>query len=100
MTTAQEPVATPEPISIDLAYRVARNVRAEARRNGETQAQLAEVLGVAQQAVSARMTGKTPLTLRQLDALAAHWGMTPVDLIAGTPAPDNSGLSGSQPTHR
>jgi transcriptional regulator with XRE-family HTH domain len=83
------------PIALDLARRVARNVRAEAARNGDRQVELAQVLDLAQQAVSARMSGRTPLTLRDLERLARHWNMSVLDLIAGRPSGDPPPVDGS-----
>lgn len=84
MTTARSAQIMP----MGLPERVARNVKAEASRQGTQQREIADVLGIAQQAVSARLNGRTPLTLRDLDVLAQLWRMDVSDLIAGRPGPD------------
>jgi len=50
---------------------------------GETQRVLAEATGLPQPQISRRQRGVTVWTLRDVDALAAHWGISAVDLLAG-----------------
>lgn len=49
---------------------VADNIRAEMARKRVTQQTVAEHLGVSQPAVAARMSGKTPLDVNELFAIA------------------------------
>jgi len=81
MTAAE----TPKPLPLHL--KVAATVRAEMARAGLLQTDLAYALGLAQQAVSARLRGKTPFTLADIDALADLFGTTAEDLVAGVPSP-------------
>ncbi|ASY37093.1 acyltransferase (plasmid) [Streptomyces sp. CLI2509] len=52
-------------------------------RTGERQATLAAVLGLTQAQVSRRQRGAASWTLHDCDRLAAHWGMSVLDLLAG-----------------
>jgi transcriptional regulator with XRE-family HTH domain len=52
---------------------------------GGSQRAIAEVLGLSQQSVSDRLTGKTPFTLADLDRLAEHWDI-PVAQLLDPPA--------------
>ncbi|WJV51824.1 acyltransferase [Streptomyces flavofungini] len=52
-------------------------------RAGERQATLAEGIGLAQAQVSRKQTGKAHWTLDDCDQLAAHYGMSVLDLLAG-----------------
>ncbi|GGS26910.1 hypothetical protein GCM10010252_77280 [Streptomyces aureoverticillatus] len=52
-------------------------------RTGERQAVLAEGIGLAQAQVSRKQTGKAHWTLDDCDQLAAHYGMSVLDLLAG-----------------
>ena len=83
--------------------RVAANVRAEMARVGVTQGQLATVLGITQQSVSAKRRGETPFTLNDLDRIAPVLGMTVIELIQGTRGPRGPrgggvGPAGLEPT--
>ncbi|MFF3598054.1 Clp protease/crotonase-like domain-containing protein [Kitasatospora indigofera] len=49
----------------------------------ETQGQLAAGIGLTQEKVSRRQSGATVWTLDDVDALAAHWGLDVLDLLAG-----------------
>ncbi|MCX5215607.1 hypothetical protein OG689_41370 [Kitasatospora sp. NBC_00240] len=49
----------------------------------ETQGQLAAGIGLTQEKVSRRQSGATVWTLDDVDALAAHWGLAVLDLLAG-----------------
>ncbi len=77
-----------------LHQRVAANVRAEMARIGVTQAQLANVLHITQQSVSAKRSGKTAFTLNELDAIAPLLDMTVEELISGTRNPRQGGPGG------
>lgn len=50
---------------------------------GESQAQLAAAVGLSQDKVSRRQSGAQPWSLDEADLLARHWGMAPLDLLAG-----------------
>ncbi|MFJ8848548.1 helix-turn-helix domain-containing protein [Streptomyces cyaneofuscatus] len=50
---------------------------------GEDQRTLAAGLGLTQPQISRKQTGHAAWTLRDLDHLAAHYGMMPVDLLSG-----------------
>lgn len=66
-----------------LHERVAATVRAEMARYDVTQAQIAARLGVSQQAVSSKKSGKTPFTLDELEAIAPLFEMTADELVRG-----------------
>ncbi|MEU9044596.1 MULTISPECIES: helix-turn-helix domain-containing protein [unclassified Kitasatospora] len=53
------------------------------QRTGERQRELATALGLTQDKVSRRQSGAQPWSLDEVDALASHWGMGPLDLLAG-----------------
>ncbi|MET8685581.1 helix-turn-helix transcriptional regulator [Streptomyces sp. NPDC004732] len=50
---------------------------------GDTQASLAAVLGVDQTQVSRRQSGTAAWSLDDCDAIAAHYGIDVLDLLAG-----------------
>ncbi|MFD7425789.1 hypothetical protein ACFV6Z_01780 [Streptomyces sp. NPDC059818] len=58
-------------------------VAAIAHRTGEQQSVLAGALGLTQGQVSRRQRGIASWTLTDCDRLAAHWGMSVLDLLAG-----------------
>ncbi|MFD5084367.1 acyltransferase [Kitasatospora sp. NPDC058406] len=58
-------------------------VAALRQRTGENQAQLAAGIGLTQDKVSRRQSGAQAWTLDEVDALARHWGLAPLDLLAG-----------------
>ncbi|MFI9788691.1 acyltransferase [Kitasatospora sp. NPDC051984] len=58
-------------------------VAAIRQRTGESQRELATALDLTQDKVSRRQSGAQPWSLDEVDALALHWGMTPLDLLAG-----------------
>ncbi|MEU8512980.1 helix-turn-helix transcriptional regulator [Kitasatospora sp. NPDC048722] len=58
-------------------------VAALRQRTGENQRELAAALGLTQDKVSRRQSGAQPWSLDEVDALARHWGMGPLDLLAG-----------------
>ena len=62
---------------------VATAIRVEMARNGLTQRDLAEALGVTQATVSSRMNGHTEWTIRELQIVAATCGVAVTDLLAG-----------------
>ena len=66
---------TPTPAAITAA------VRFHMRQRAETQAELARVLGVVRSALSERL-GAGTWKVRDLDALADHYGTTPPQLLA------------------
>ncbi len=68
-----------------LHIKVASTVRAELARVGLRQIDLARALGMTQQAVSARLRGATPFGLSDLEVLSEMLGISPADLVAGTP---------------
>ncbi|MFJ1936721.1 acyltransferase [Kitasatospora sp. NPDC088160] len=53
------------------------------QRTGESQRELATALDLTQDKVSRRQSGAQPWSLDEVDALARHWGMGPLDLLAG-----------------
>lgn len=53
------------------------------QRTGESQRELAAALNLTQDKVSRRQSGAQPWSLDEADALARHWGMRPLDLLAG-----------------
>lgn len=58
-------------------------VTAIAHRTGEQQSALAAALGLTQSQISRRQRGKAAWTLTDCDRLAAHWGMSVLDLLTG-----------------
>ncbi|MET8545768.1 acyltransferase [Kitasatospora sp. NPDC004799] len=58
-------------------------VAAIRQRTGESQRELAAALGLTQDKVSRRQSGAQPWSLDEVDALAGHWGMGPLDLLSG-----------------
>jgi hypothetical protein len=58
-------------------------VRAAMAVTGETQKELAEVIGVHLNSFNGRMTGRVAWSLDDLDKLADHWGGHPWDLMQG-----------------
>jgi len=64
-----------------LSTQVAANVRAEMARQRKRQADLGEVLGLTQGAISKRMSGKIALDVDELGKIAAFLGIDPATLI-------------------
>nr|WP_297429770.1 helix-turn-helix transcriptional regulator [uncultured Actinotalea sp.] len=64
-----------------LHQRVAAVVRGEMARYQITQARLASALGIAQQSVSRKRSGRTPWTLDELEVIAPLFGSTPEELV-------------------
>ncbi|MDH6146047.1 hypothetical protein P3T35_008109 [Kitasatospora sp. GP30] len=58
-------------------------VAALRQRTGESQRELATAVELTQDKVSRRQSGAQPWSLDEVDALAKHWGMSPLDLLAG-----------------
>ncbi|CAM5666713.1 hypothetical protein KAURM247S_03981 [Kitasatospora aureofaciens] len=58
-------------------------VAAIRQRTGESQRELAAAVGLTQDKVSRRQSGAQPWSLDEVDALARHWGMGSLDLLAG-----------------
>lgn len=74
-----------------LSQRVAATVRAEMARLGVSQHDLANALGVTQQAVSLKIKGSRPMTIDELDIVAPLLGMTVVELLADAKSPRSGG---------
>ncbi|MFF0745777.1 helix-turn-helix domain-containing protein [Streptomyces sp. NPDC004111] len=53
------------------------------RATGDSQRTVAQVLGLTQTQVSRRQSGTAAWRLDDVDALAAHYGVRPLDLLAG-----------------
>ena len=60
---------------------LAANIRAELARNGKTQADLAELLGITRQGVSQRLLGRVDFRLRELSLIADFLGVTVTALL-------------------
>ncbi|WP_329448921.1 acyltransferase (plasmid) [Streptomyces sp. NBC_01426] len=58
-------------------------VTAVTHRTGEQQADVAAALGLTQSQISRRQRGLASWSLADCDRLAAHWGMSVLDLLAG-----------------
>ncbi|MFD4413153.1 helix-turn-helix transcriptional regulator [Streptomyces sp. NPDC058476] len=70
-------------MGMTLGERVRATVAALMQITGETQADLAAVLGVSQTQLSRRQSGTAAWSLDDCDALAAHYGLDVLDLLAG-----------------
>jgi transcriptional regulator with XRE-family HTH domain len=66
-----------------LDDRVRTAVAALLHATGESQTDLAAVLGVSQAQVSRRQSGTAVWSLADCDAVAAHYGIDVLDLLAG-----------------
>lgn len=64
---------------------VLANIRAEMARRQVRQQDLAERLGIAQQGISMRLNGKTPLTAEEIQIIADELGCNPTTLEDPTP---------------
>jgi transcriptional regulator with XRE-family HTH domain len=64
-----------------LSQSIATNIKAEMARRDVTQASLAGKLGVSQQFISRRLSGKVPLSVDELGDIAAAIGVPLVDLV-------------------
>lgn len=69
----------------DARQKIAANVRAEAARKRRTQADLAGLLGITQQAMSRRFHGHTPFTADEMAVIASDLGV-PVSALIGETA--------------
>jgi transcriptional regulator with XRE-family HTH domain len=72
MSTSQTPPGIDE---------VMRNIRVEMTRHDITQAQLADLLGISQVAVSKRLRGVVPISVAELLHVAQLLHVTPADLL-------------------
>ncbi|WSM81151.1 helix-turn-helix domain-containing protein [Actinacidiphila glaucinigra] len=70
-------------MQMPLTERVRIAVAALMHATGESQARVAEALGVTQGQVSRRQSGTAAWSLDDCDALAAHYGIDVLDLLAG-----------------
>ncbi|MFD4626547.1 helix-turn-helix domain-containing protein [Streptomyces sp. NPDC058475] len=70
-------------MGMTLGERVRATVAALMQITGETQADLAAALGVSQTQLSRRQSGTAAWSLDDCDALAAHYGLDVLDLLAG-----------------
>lgn len=66
-----------------LAGTLRSTVAALLKMTGEPQRELAAVLGLTQTQVSRRQAGTTAWTLKDCEALAAHYDIPVLDLLAG-----------------
>lgn len=70
-----------------LTQHVTAQLRAEMGRKDLTRAQLARLLAVSEVWIGRRLNGVVPITLDDLDRLAAGLDVTPESLLAGASAP-------------
>lgn len=88
-------ISLPHGDSGRLTERVAAEVRALMGRHNVTQTQLAEVLQVAQPAISKRLRGKTPFDANEIGVLAQFFNVNPAELlgerVTPRPGPDGGG---------
>ena len=90
-------ISLPDRQAGGLTQRVAAEVRALKGRHDVTQEQLANVLGVAQPAVSKRLRGVTPFTLDELEKLSDFFGLDgPEELLGGQSNPRPGGPDGGE----
>ncbi|MEU2516072.1 helix-turn-helix domain-containing protein [Streptomyces syringium] len=68
-------------LSLEESLRL--TVAALMQATGESQRAVASVLGLTQTQVSRRQSGAASWTLDDVDALAVHYGIGPLDLLAG-----------------
>jgi transcriptional regulator with XRE-family HTH domain len=68
---------------MSLGERVRSAVASLMHATGESQADVAAALGVSQAQVSRRQSGGAAWSLADCDALAAHYGIDVLDLLAG-----------------
>jgi transcriptional regulator with XRE-family HTH domain len=78
-----------------LRARVAANIRAELARNDVTQVQVAAALGITQQAVSQKLSGRRPFSLDDVEVIAPMVGMAPDELVRGSKNPQPAGPTGA-----
>ncbi|MFE2071111.1 helix-turn-helix domain-containing protein [Streptomyces sp. NPDC059467] len=70
-------------MSMNLEERVRSAVAALLHATGESQTRLADALGVTQAQVSRRQSGTAAWSLSDCEAVAAHYGIDALDLLAG-----------------
>ncbi|MEV5959717.1 helix-turn-helix transcriptional regulator [Streptomyces sp. NPDC051987] len=70
-------------MKMTLGERVRAAVAALMQIAGESQADLAVALGVSQTQISRRQSGSAAWSLNDCEALAAHYGIDALDLLAG-----------------
>ncbi|MCX5554872.1 helix-turn-helix transcriptional regulator [Streptomyces sp. NBC_00038] len=70
-------------MALTLGERVRAAVAALMQITGESQADLAAALGVSQTQISRRQSGTAAWSLNDCEALAAHYGMDVLVLLAG-----------------
>ncbi|MFH9970040.1 helix-turn-helix domain-containing protein [Streptomyces mirabilis] len=70
-------------MGMSLDGRVRSAVAALLHATGESQTDLAAALGVSQAQVSRRQSGTAAWSLADCDAVAAHYGIDAIDLLAG-----------------
>ncbi|MFJ3224524.1 helix-turn-helix domain-containing protein [Streptomyces sp. NPDC086783] len=70
-------------MGMSLDDRVRSAVAALLHASGESQSDLAAVLGVTQGQVSRRQSGAASWSLADCEAVAAHYGIDALDLLAG-----------------
>lgn len=63
------------------SQRAAAEVRAWRARLGLSQMDVAAILGLSQPQISARLSGKIPFQLDELEALAGAWGISELELL-------------------
>ncbi|WP_369228024.1 helix-turn-helix domain-containing protein [Streptomyces sp. R39] len=68
---------------MNLEERVRSAVAALLHATGESQTRLADALGVTQAQVSRRQSGTAGWSLSDCEAVAAHYGIDALDLLAG-----------------
>lgn len=83
--------------------RVAANIRAEMARRGLTQGEVAARVGMTQQAVSRRLSGRFGITVDDLERFCAALGLTVEQALDMSPLPqhadwqsDESGTAGAK----
>lgn len=76
---------------------VAAEIRVLIARYGTTQRDLAALIGVSQSQFSKRMHGTVPMDIFELETIAAHFGLSVVELLSGQQsAPRPGGPDGGQ----
>ena len=70
-------------MAMDTQQRVTGMVRALSAVNRDTQHDLATVLGITQTSVAHKLGGKIQWSLKDLEALSGHYGVTIDQLTAG-----------------
>ncbi|MFD7873697.1 helix-turn-helix domain-containing protein, partial [Streptomyces sp. NPDC059766] len=83
-----------------LDERVRSAVAALLHAAGESQTELAAALGVSQAQVSRRQSGTAAWSLADCDAVAAHYGIDALDLLAGPTRAAESLAPGPRPRTR